>query len=94
LNDFFFGGIKRKLSDYNCESRDDLLNAITEIFTGVNREALWGVFESWVDRLNWLIKHESKHITLRKAQTRDISSRSAEITGGYELMEPLERFRN
>jgi hypothetical protein len=32
--DFFFGHIKFKLSDYNCEIREDVLVAITEIFTG------------------------------------------------------------
>jgi hypothetical protein len=36
----FFGYIKRKLSDYNCESREDHLNGITEIFTGVDQEML------------------------------------------------------
>jgi hypothetical protein len=50
-SDFFlFGYIRGKPSDYNCESREDRLNAITEIFTGVNQEALLNVFESWVNR--------------------------------------------
>jgi hypothetical protein len=44
-NDFFlFGYIKGKPSDYNFESREDLLNAITEIFTGINQEVLLSVF--------------------------------------------------
>jgi hypothetical protein len=30
---FLFGYIKDKLLDYNCKSREDLLNATTEIFT-------------------------------------------------------------
>jgi hypothetical protein len=48
-NDFFlFGYIKGKLSVYICESREDLVNAITEIFTGVDPEMLLSVFESWV----------------------------------------------
>jgi hypothetical protein len=33
-SDFFFRHIKVKLSDYNCEIREDVLNAITEIVTG------------------------------------------------------------
>jgi hypothetical protein len=41
-----FGYVKQKLSDYNCESLEDLLNAIPEIFTGVNQEVLLSVFES------------------------------------------------
>jgi hypothetical protein len=46
-SDFFlFEYIKGKLSDYNFESREDLLNAITEIFTGVDQEVLLSAFES------------------------------------------------
>jgi hypothetical protein len=46
-SDFFLlGYLKGKLSDYNCESREDLLNAITAIFTGVGQEVLLSVFES------------------------------------------------
>jgi hypothetical protein len=48
-SDFFlFGNIKEKLSDYNCEGREDLLNGITEIFTRIDQEVLPSVFESWV----------------------------------------------
>jgi hypothetical protein len=43
---FLFGHIKGKLSNYNCTSRDDLLKAATEIFTGVDQEVLFSVFES------------------------------------------------
>jgi hypothetical protein len=35
---FLFGYIKGKLSDYDCESWQDLVNAITEIFTGANQK--------------------------------------------------------
>jgi hypothetical protein len=35
-SDFFFGHIKGDRSDYNCESREHLFNAITETFTGVH----------------------------------------------------------
>jgi hypothetical protein len=46
-SDFFlFGYIKGNLSGYSCESREDLLNQIAEIFTGVDRELLFSVFES------------------------------------------------
>jgi hypothetical protein len=38
-SDFFlFGDIKGKQSDYNCESREDLINTITEILTGIDQE--------------------------------------------------------
>jgi hypothetical protein len=40
-NDFFlFGYLKGNLSDDNCERREDLLSAITEIFTGIDQEML------------------------------------------------------
>jgi hypothetical protein len=52
-SDFFlFGYIKRKLSEYNCESREEPLSALIEFLTVVDQEALPSVFESWV------IKHE------------------------------------
>jgi hypothetical protein len=63
-SDFFlFGCIKGKLFDYNYESRDDLLNTITEIVTGVDQEMLLSVFESWTNRLKWVIKHEGRYYT-------------------------------
>jgi hypothetical protein len=57
---FLFGYIKGKLFYHNCESREDLLNAITEFFTGVGEQMLFSIFESWVNRLNLVIKHEGK----------------------------------
>jgi hypothetical protein len=63
-SDFFlFGYIKGKRSDDNCESLMDLLNAITEIFAGVDQEVLRSVFESWANRLKSVIKHKGKHYT-------------------------------
>jgi hypothetical protein len=55
--------IKGKPSDYNCETHEDLLNVITEVFTGVDQEVLLSVFKSWVNQLNELIKHEVKFYT-------------------------------
>jgi hypothetical protein len=63
-SDFFlFGYIKEKTSDDNCESREDLSNAIIEILTEVDQELSLSVLESWVNRLKWLIKHEGKYDT-------------------------------
>jgi hypothetical protein len=39
------------------------LNAVTQIFARVDQEVLLGVFESWVNRLNYVIKHEEKFCT-------------------------------
>jgi hypothetical protein len=63
-SDFFlFGYIRRKLSDYDCESGEDLLNALTEFWTGGDQEMLANVFESWVNRLKWVMKHEGNSYT-------------------------------
>jgi hypothetical protein len=48
-SNFFFGYIKGKPFDYNCERREDLVNAITAISTGVDQEVLLNIFESWVN---------------------------------------------
>jgi hypothetical protein len=49
-SDFFIlGCIQRKRSDYNCENREDLLNTIAEILTGVGQERPLNVLESWVN---------------------------------------------
>jgi hypothetical protein len=66
----FFKYLKGKLSDYNCQSREDLLNVITEILTGIDREMLLIVFESWVNRLKLVMKHERKHYTEKRKNTR------------------------
>jgi hypothetical protein len=58
-----FGNIKGKLYDYNYENREEFLNAITEIFTGVDQEVLPVVFESWVNQLKWVIKHKEQYYT-------------------------------
>jgi hypothetical protein len=47
---FLFGDIKGKLSHYNWESREDLLNAITQILTGADQDVLLNVFKSWENR--------------------------------------------
>jgi hypothetical protein len=43
---FIFTYFKGKPSDYNYKSREDLLNVITEIFTGVDQEVVLNVLES------------------------------------------------
>jgi hypothetical protein len=83
---FLLGDVKGKRLDHTCEIREDLLNAIIEIFTGVNQSDLPHVFESWVNRLKWVIKHEGKYSTEQR-KTRDTSSRLADKTGGYDLMD-------
>jgi hypothetical protein len=59
------------------------LNAIT----GVGEKVLVSVFESWANRLKRVIKHEGS-IPLGKQKIKDTSSRLAEKTEGYELIDP------
>jgi hypothetical protein len=42
------------------------LNAIAEIFTGIDQEVLLSVFESWIYRAKWVIKHEEKYCTKQR----------------------------
>jgi hypothetical protein len=50
-SDFFlFGYLKEKLTDLDCRSREDLKNAITSIFTKIDKEILVAVFVSWIER--------------------------------------------
>jgi hypothetical protein len=58
-----FEYIKGKPCDFNCESREEILNAINKIFTGVDQEVLISIFESWANWLKWVIKHEGKYYT-------------------------------
>jgi hypothetical protein len=57
---FLFGSIKGRVSDCNFEGPEDLLSAITDIFTGVNQGVLLNAFEPWVNWLKWVIKHKGK----------------------------------
>jgi hypothetical protein len=49
-------------------------------------QTILSVFESWVSRLKWVIKHERKYDT-QERRTRDASLRLADKTGRYELMD-------
>jgi hypothetical protein len=44
-------------------SREDLLKAISEIFTGIDQEVPPSVFEFRVNRLEWVTKPEGKDCT-------------------------------
>jgi hypothetical protein len=63
------------------------LNAITELFTGVDQELLPFVFDYWVNRLKWVIKHERKYYR-KSRKIRDTSSGLGEKMGGYKFMDP------
>jgi transposase len=61
-SDFFlFGYVKGKLTDYQCETRDELKAAISEIFGGIGKETLHRVFLEWMKRLKWVTKHKGEY---------------------------------
>jgi hypothetical protein len=62
-NSFLFGYLERKLSDYIYESRENLVNTLTEFLIGISQEVMPNVFESWVNRPKWVIKYERKYYT-------------------------------
>jgi hypothetical protein len=62
LSDFFlFGSIKGRMPVYNCECQYDPLKAIHELFCQIGNGMLINVFESWITRLQWVIKQEGEY---------------------------------
>jgi hypothetical protein len=60
-SDFFlFGYLKEKLTAFHCTTRDELKSAIITVFDEINREALLAVFNSCLERLEWVIKHRGE----------------------------------
>jgi hypothetical protein len=85
---FLFEYIIGKRSDYNYESREDLLNAFTDIFTGVDQEVLLSVFEYWVNQLNRRSNRRRSN-RLSKEKMRDAFSRLPQEPGEYKVMDLL-----
>jgi hypothetical protein len=61
-SDFFrFGYLKETLTAFRCTTRDELKSAIITIFNEIDRETLRAVFNSWLERLDWVIKHGGQY---------------------------------
>jgi hypothetical protein len=57
-SDFFlFGYLKDKLTAFHCTTRDELKSVIITIFNEIDRDSLLALFNSWAERLDWVIKH-------------------------------------
>jgi hypothetical protein len=54
---FVFGYLKEKLTTFHCTIRDDPKSAIITLFNEIDRETLLAVFNSWLERLEWVMKH-------------------------------------
>jgi hypothetical protein len=52
-----FGCLKEKLTAFHCTTRDELKIAIITIFNETDRKTLRAVFSSWLERIEWVIKH-------------------------------------
>jgi hypothetical protein len=59
---FLFGDIKSKLTEYDIPDRQSLQSVITHIFDEIGQETLITVFETWINRLKWVIEHEVEYL--------------------------------
>jgi hypothetical protein len=50
--------LKRKLAEYDIRDRHNLRGAITHIFDEIEQETHITVFETWINRLEWVVEHE------------------------------------
>jgi hypothetical protein len=57
---FLFSYIKRKLTEYDIPDRQSLKYVITHIFDKIRQEILVAVFETWINRLEWVMKYEGE----------------------------------
>jgi hypothetical protein len=68
-SDFFlFGYLKEKLTAFHCTTRDELKSAIITIFNEIGREILLAISNSWLERLEWVIKHGGEYLNQYKVQ--------------------------
>jgi hypothetical protein len=55
-----FGYLKEKLTAFLCTNRDELKSAIITFFNEIARQTLLAVFNSWLERPKWGIKHDGR----------------------------------
>lgn len=61
-SDFFlFGYLTDKLRGQRFTSFEDLQERIIEIFNSIPHETLKNVFQTWIDRCNWVSMHEGEY---------------------------------
>jgi hypothetical protein len=56
-----FGYIRRKLTKYDVPNRQSTKRAITHIFDEIRQETPIAVFETWINRIKWVIKHKGEY---------------------------------
>lgn len=61
-SDFYlFGYLKNKLEGEEFEDPNELLSKIIEILNSISKETLMAVFEEWIKRCEWVIKHKGDY---------------------------------
>jgi hypothetical protein len=62
LGDFWlFGFSKESMKGVEFSTDDQLLEAITRIWTDVTSEDIQSVFREWIDRLSWVIGNNGEY---------------------------------
>jgi hypothetical protein len=87
---FFFGYLKEKLATFHCTTRDELKSAFITIFNEIDRETLLAVFNSELERLEWVIKHGGKTSIRKKVNIYTFQLTEKRV--GYGVMDPRERW--
>jgi transposase len=61
-SDFFlFGYVKERLKGMVFPLYEELMDAISEVVTGIESETLNAVFEHWMERLEWVSKNNGNY---------------------------------
>jgi hypothetical protein len=62
LCDFWmFGDFKGKVKDGHLQGPEEILAAFQELQDNITFEELQMIFESWRDRLRWIIEHNGEY---------------------------------
>jgi hypothetical protein len=56
-----FGDFKRKLKNGDLQRPEEILTPFQELWDNITLEELQTGFESWHDRLRWIIEHDEEY---------------------------------
>jgi hypothetical protein len=55
-----FEDFKEKLKDCHLQGPEEILTALQKLWDNITFEELQMIFESWRDRLRWIIEHDGE----------------------------------
>jgi hypothetical protein len=58
----FFGLAKTALQNRRFADADAVVDALTDLFDSLTFEELQSVFQNWIERLTWVIKHNGEYV--------------------------------